>query len=92
MLQDLLDISVLSCGWERALSINNCIQWKSCLFQEGPNFLEQSTCRSSFKCLPIHPYPSLVVRIERSSVCSGVPLNDCGSLTFLTATCISVCD
>lgn len=86
----LLDISVLSHGWEGALSSNNCNQWKSCLFQEGQNFLEQSTCRSSFKCLPIHPYPSLVVRMDRSSVFSGLPLNDCGSLAFLTATSISV--
>ena len=86
----LLDISVLSRGWEGALSSNNCIQWKSYLFQEGPNFLEQSTDRSSFKCLPIHPYPSLVVRMDRSSVCSGVPLNDHGPLAFLTATSISV--
>ena len=30
---------------------------------------------------------SLVVRMERCSVCSGVPFNDCGFLTFLTATC-----
>jgi len=81
-----LDVSVLSRGWEGALSINNCIQWKSCLLQAGPNFLEQSTCRSSFNCLPVHPYTSLVVRMERSSVCCGVPLNDCGFLTFLTAT------